>query len=161
MRPLFAVGCLLVGVAAARADERRNWFDDPFFQFVAEQPGCPEPAGPRLTEAEQHAQAHGRAERGTSCWLAGDCARASAYAYDRGIAERLSTALGDGRAWAGASLWATVQRRFVFIEGCVPDATMATRLEALARALPEVDQAIVMVRTRPDQPPPYKTLAAH
>lgn len=68
---------------AQNAAERRNWFNDPFFQITSQAVRCPVPAGSYLTAAEQ------RAERGTSCWLAGKCARSSAYAYDQDIARAL------------------------------------------------------------------------
>ena len=92
---------LLLGAVpglAQDAAERRNWFNDPFFQIAAQAPRCPVPLGPYLTAAEQRAEAHDRAERGTSCWLAGRCARSNAYAYDQ------ETSPGPSRpAWERSS----------------------------------------------------------
>ena len=40
------------------------------------------PLGPAYTEAERRVEAHSRLERGTTCWLAGQCAEPNAYRYD-------------------------------------------------------------------------------
>lgn len=53
--------------------ELRNWFDDPFFQVRAGKPACAAPLGPLTDEAEMRKQTHPRSERGTRCWLAGQC----------------------------------------------------------------------------------------
>ena len=50
----------------APGDERGNFFDDPFIQVTAGLPNCPTPPGPRITRSEIRAEAHYRAERGTS-----------------------------------------------------------------------------------------------
>ena len=55
-----------VGAAPVTSDtpaERRNWFDDPFFQIASGLPGCPVPLGPFYTEAERRTQMHSRLER--------------------------------------------------------------------------------------------------
>jgi hypothetical protein len=152
-----AAGFALVAAcgAACAADELRNWFGDPFFAISASLPDCPLPAGPFISEAEQRVQSHHRAERGTTCWLAGQCDRPNAYAYDADIAAALQRAVGDGRAFADSSLWATVQGRIVYIEGCASAAT-AAEAQALARSVPNVQQAIAIVRTDPAARPPYK-----
>lgn len=143
---------------AQDAAERRNWFNDPFFQIAAQAPRCPVPLGPYLTAAEQRAEAHYRAERGTSCWLAGRCARSNAYAYDQDIALALRARVGELKLATGSSLWVTVQRRIVFIEGCVPDRRRVAALEAWAKGVPDVEQVLVNVSTRPRAPAPYRTL---
>ena len=143
---------------AQDAAQRRNWFNDPFFQIVAQAPRCPVPLGPYLTAAEQRAEAHYRAERGTSCWLAGRCARSNAYAYDQDIARALQARVGEIKPATGSSLWVTVQRRIVFIEGCVPDRRRVAVLQAWAKGVPDVEQVLVNVSTRPRAPAPYRTL---
>ena len=153
---LSAVALVAVVGSALGADELRNWFGDPFFAISAAVPDCPLPAGPFITEAEHLVQSHHRAERGTTCWLAGQCERPNAYAYDADIAAAMQRAVGDGRAFAESSLWVTVQGRIVYIEGCASAATAAAA-EAIAGALPNVQQAIAIVRTDPRQRPPYKT----
>lgn len=145
---------------AQDAAERRNWFNDPFFQIAAQAPRCPVPLGPDLTAAEQRAEAHYRAERGTSCWLAGRCARSNAYAYDQDIARALQARVGALKPVTGSSLWVTVQRRMVFIEGCVPDRRRVAALQAWAKDVPDVEQVLVNVSTRRNAQAPYRTLTS-
>lgn len=135
----------------------RNWFDDPFFQVSSEVAGCPVPLGPLATEAERRLQSHHRAEKGTSCWLAGRCERPNYYEYDRDIAARFQAAARERpRLWAGSTVWVTVQGRVVFMEGCASRPGTAAELETFARTLPQVQQAFAMLRTDAQATPPYK-----
>ena len=151
---------LVLGAAVAlptqSAEELRNWFDDPFFQISSSLPDCPVPAGPFVGESDKRVQAHRRAEKGTTCWLAGECDRPNAYAYDRDIAESFRKAAGGAERWPGTTLWVTVQGRVLYIEGCALQNSSVAAVEALARSLPHVQQAIAIVRTDPTSPPPYK-----
>ena len=155
----FAMVCalaLLVAAPARAGDDLRNWFDDPFFQVSDADRACPLPAGPFVDERGRREQAHRRAEKGTTCWLAGECDRPKAYAYDRDIARVVRQAFADaGNTFPGSSLWITVQGRVVYIEGCARDDAVATRAEALVRTQPHVQQAIAIVRTDPRRKPPY------
>lgn len=140
---------LLPGLGLAQAPVLQNWFDDPFFQVSAARPDCPEPAGPRVTAAERQQQSHRRAEKGTTCWLAGEagCERPNAFAYDRDIATAIRQALrAQDALLVRSSLWITVQGRVVYIEGCVAGAGQAAELEALIRAQPHVQQALALLR---------------
>jgi hypothetical protein len=154
------LGCAgLFAVAPIRADEElRNWFDDPFFALTSAIPDCPLPLGPFMTEAERRVQAHHRAEKGTTCWLAKepDCERANAYGYDREIADEIRRAAPESRAFADSSLWITVQGRVVYIEGCARAPGAELEIEAFVRALPHVQQAIAIVRTDPRARAPYR-----
>nr|WP_316642619.1 BON domain-containing protein [uncultured Roseateles sp.] len=155
---------LLASLTATQAeadDELRNWFNDPFFQISAGIADCPVPAGPFVTEAERRVQAHRRAEKGTTCWLAGECERPNAYVYDADIAAALQAGLRDQPRFADTTLWVTVQGRVVYVEGCVTEASAASELEAFARALPHVQQASVMVRVDAAGPVPYKVRSKH
>jgi hypothetical protein len=144
---------------AQPAPALRNWFGDPFFQIANGQPDCPEPAGPRITEAERQKQTHHRAERGTTCWLAGQCDRPNSYAYDADIAIAIRQGLATNNPFSRASIWVTVQGRVVYLEGCVPEASMEASLEAFARQIPNVQQAIAAVRVTGDPArPPYRRL---
>ena len=146
-------------VAPCRAqagDEMKNWFDDPFFQISSALADCPLPAGPFTTEGDRSIQAHRRAEKGTSCWLASECDRPSAYAHDRDIASAFQAAVRRRHPVPKSTLWVTVQARVVYVEGCTSDPASAARIEAFARALPDVHQAIAIVRTRPGARPPYR-----
>ncbi|WKB55517.1 BON domain-containing protein [Eleftheria terrae] len=135
---------------------RRNWFGDPFLQLSKDIADCPLPAGPFITEAERRVQSHNRAERGTTCWLTGSCERPNFYRYDRDIAEALRKSLSQAHPFANTTVWATVQGRIVFIEGCVRDDRVAPRIEAFVAALPHVQRAVAIVYSDPASRPPYK-----
>ena len=150
------VGCAMLAAAARAADELRNWFDDPFFAITSAIRDCPLPAGPFITDAERRVQAHHRAERGTTCWLAKACDRPNAYAYDRDIAAAIAAAVRERRPFPDTSLWVTVQGRVVYVEGCARSPADEAQIEAFMRALPNVQQAIASLRTDPAAPAPYK-----
>jgi hypothetical protein len=148
-------------VWAQTPPERRNWFNDPFFQVSTRVAGCPLPAGPYLTEPEMRVQSHGRAERGTTCWLAGQCERPNSYAYDKDIAQAVQAAFQSHHPAPRSSLWVTVQRRVVYMEGCVGNAGDEKRLETLIAAVPDVERAIAIVYVKQGKTrPPYKLLTA-
>ena len=154
-----ATVALALALSAAHAQELRNWFNDPFFQVTSSVPRCPEPSGPRVTEAERQAQSHRRAEKGTTCWLAREagCERPNAYAYDRDIAHEIQASVRGSALFANTTLWVTVQGRVVYVEGCVPEAVRAKDIEAFMRTRPHVQQAIALVTTNPNARPPYRT----
>jgi hypothetical protein len=153
--PLMLAATAATCPAQPAPDGRQNWFDDPFFQISSALPDCPTPLGPFITEAERRAQAHHRAEKGTTCWLAGQCDRPNFYAYDAEIAAALRAALAQRGPLPGSTLWVTVQGRVVYIEGCAADGAGVAELEALAKNLPHVQQTIAAVRTAASQQPPY------
>ncbi len=68
--------------------------------------------------------------------------------------------MGALKPLAGSSRWVTVQRRMVFIEGCVPDRRRLAALEVWAKEVPDVEQVLVNVSTRPKAPAPYRTLTS-
>lgn len=147
----------LVATCQAQASESlQNWFDDPFFQISAAIPDCPVPAGPFVSEQDKRVQAHRRAEKGTTCWLAKACDRPNAYAYDRDIAAAFQAAVRQQQWFPATTLWVTVQGRVLYIEGCAGDESTAAKVEAFARSLPHVEQAIAIIRTDPSALPPYK-----
>ncbi len=147
---------LVASFPAWADDALRNWFDDPFFQLSADVPDCPLPAGPFIDENERRVQSHHRAERGTTCWLTKECDRKNSYAYDADIASALEAALNERKPFAGTSLWVTVQGRIVYIEGCVAQEAQAGEIEAFARGVPYVQQAIAIVRSDPSERVPYR-----
>jgi hypothetical protein len=150
---------LLLGVTTAvAAQELRNWFDDPFFQVRKGSPDCPTPLGPFLPQSKRNAEGHYRIERGTSCWLAGKCDRANAYWYDAGIGKAVEKAFADTPDFVDASLWVTVQRRFITVEGCVASPEAEEKLAALLQPLPDVERVIVQVRKPGDPKLPYAVL---
>ena len=146
-----------VCAAATAADEPllANPFNDPFVQATSGRP-CPAPRGPAYTEAQVRQEAHYRAERGTSCWLAGQCSEPNAYRYDARIADAAVAALRGDAALAGSAIWVIAERRFVYLQGCVADAAQAARAEAVAKAVPDV-QVVVPALSVAGEGPRYPT----
>jgi hypothetical protein len=157
---LVASAAVFAQQGAPSADERRNWFNDPFFALSQGYAGCPLPLGPLMTKAQMEDDAHYRVERGTTCWLAHKCSKPNSYMYDAPIAEAIHAHFVEPHGLDGTSIWITVQRRFVYAEGCAPASFDAKRLQSELEAIPDVEQ--VFIRLTPDlRPPlPYKTLAA-
>jgi hypothetical protein len=149
--PAFAAG-------ADEPAELRNWFNDPFFQATSAVPGCPLPAGPFITRAHMLAQSHHRAEKGTTCWLAGQCDRPNYHDYDADIATALKAKLAASGAFAASSLWFTVQGRVVYVEGCIAGPQAGRELEAFVRGVEHVKQAIAIVYAGPPGRAPYTLL---
>ncbi len=143
------------------ADERRNWFDDPFVAATSALPGCPEPEPPLLTEEQMRREAHWRAERGTSCYQSGRCRLPNAYLYDQEIAPRVVKAIrADGR-FADTSVWVEGQRRWVWLKGCVTRAQQQQALQQLVRQIDDVEAVIDQTQIgTAATPPPYRVRRA-
>jgi len=144
-----AVAVALMG-GPALADQRANYFNDPFVQITRGIADCPVPEGPMITESEMRTQAHVRVERGTRCFLSGRCRLPNSYLYDKEIIPRVEKAvLADGR-FADTSVWAEGQRRWVLLKGCVRSKDQAEALQQLVRGLDDVEEVInqLVVRKR-------------
>ena len=126
----------------ASAETLKNHYNDPFVQVTQAIAACPQPRGPFMTAREAQMEAHPRIERGTSCFMAGKCTEPNAYRYDQRIANAaqgaVTKALRRDPKLARSSVWLTVQRRFVFVHGCVAGRWQIARWEALIKAVPEV-----------------------
>lgn len=146
----------LFGSGDAQAQAMCNWFDDPFFSITSALADCPLPAGPFTPESERGAQAHHRAERGTTCWLAGQCERPNDYAYDADIATAVRAAVASAMPEVATTLWITVQGRIVYIEGCASTRSAVITLEERLRTIPYVRQVVSNVRTDPAARVPYR-----
>lgn len=147
---------LLALAGAAHAGQRRNWFDDPFVQVTAGIAACPVPEGPLMTEAEARVQAHVRSERGLRCYLSGQCRLPSSYMYDKEIVARVKKAiLADGR-FAGTSVWAEGQRRWVTLKGCVRARDEAEALVRLVRSIDEVERVFDRLEVTSPAPRPAR-----
>jgi len=135
----------------------KNWFNDPFIQVRNSVPDCPQPLGPLVGEDEARRESHWRTERGTSCWLAGQCSKPNSYLYDAPIATSVAAHFAAVPEFARASsLWLTFQRRFVWVEGCSADPAIdAAALEAFVRAEPDVERVIVNLRRPGETKAPY------
>jgi len=136
---------LFMATPASDAEEPRTYQLDPFAQATGGYPGCPEAKPPALTEQEMRTSAHERAERGTSCCLAGTCECGGAYKRDPEINERVASAIRDDRRFRDTSVWVTTTRKFVTLDGCVRTRAQKTALERLVKRLPDV--AIVWNQT--------------
>jgi hypothetical protein len=158
-----AAAWLLLAASAAHAQsattpQLRNWFDDPFFQVSSGLPDCAVPLGPLLTDEEQRREAHYRVERGTSCWLAGTCSESNSYRYDKRLADPVALALKAVPGLERSSVWVTIQRRWVFLEGCVTSAEQAAQLEQAARTVPDVEAVVPALDVGAVKKPRYHTL---
>lgn len=135
--------------------QRKNWFNDPFFQVRSGITQCPVPLGPMITEAERNTEAHYRVERGTSCWMEGKCSKPNSYLYDASIAEALRQRFGNTKDFDRTSLWLIVQRRFVTVQGCVEQAQQGDAIEAMIKTIPDVERIIIQVSSPPYENPSY------
>lgn len=107
-------------------------FSDPFAQATDGLPGCPRPGVPHYTAEQSRTMAHGRSQRGASCYLSGQCRLMNSYDYDREIIPRVVIALNADGRFRDTSVWVLGQRRWVYVKGCV--ATEAQRAAVLERA---------------------------
>ena len=124
---------------------KKNWFGDPFFQVASGLAACPVPEGPLLTQDEERAEEHWRAERGTSCFEAGRCRLPNSYLYDKDLAAPVAAALAAVPGVQGASVWVTIQRRWIFLQGCVTEPAQIAALQQAAQAVPDVEIVVPML----------------
>jgi hypothetical protein len=151
---------LLVLSAPAGAQEtRRNAFDDPFEVVTHGLNACPRAEGPLLSEEQIRQEAHDRAQRGTSCWLAGRCRLHNAYLYDKEIIPRVVKAVSADGRYTDTSVWALGQRRWVWLKGCVAKPEQRTALETLVRQIDDVEGVVNELMVGTTAAPPYKTSA--
>lgn len=158
--PVVFLLSLLCVTARAQQTERKNWYNDPFFTLSQAYAGCPLPLGPLETRGEMEDDAHYRVERGTTCWLAHKCTKPNSYMYDADIADAIRAHFTNVHAFDGTSVWITVQRRFVYAEGCAPASFDRRALQQQLEAIPDVEQVFIRVSANPHDTLPYKTLAA-
>lgn len=156
------IGVIALALAPAPSGAEevlRNWFGDPFFQVRRALQPCPEPLGPFINEEQRLRETHYRSERGTRCWLEKKCSKPNSYMYDADIARDVKARFEKSPKLVDSSLWVTVQRRFVWIEGCARSPRAGKEIEALLRDVPDIDRTIVFVSTKPGAAPAYRTLA--
>lgn len=155
--------CTLSATPGWAGGPRTNHGNDPFFQVSSAVSNCPIPLGPLQTQQEWLAESHYRIERGNSCWWEGRCRLSNGYLYDREIQEavkRRLTNIEPSTHWREqTTLWLTLQRRFIYVEGCVaPDFDKQAFLSELAKT---ADVERVIDETTPDGASatlPYRTL---
>ena len=111
---------------------------DPFAEATTGYSGCAAAKPPILSEQEMRIQAHQRAERGTSCCLAGTCECGGAYKRDPEINARVVDAIRNDARLRDTRVWVTTARKFVTLQGCVRSAAQKRTLEHVARRVPDV-----------------------
>jgi hypothetical protein len=148
-----------IGAAAPAQELRRNPFDDPFAAVTTGIAACPRAEGPLLSEEQIRNEAHDRAQRGTSCWLAGRCRLHNAYLYDKEIVPRVLKAVAADGRYGDTTVWALGQRRWVWLKGCVAKPEQREALERLVRQIDDVEGVVNELMVGTGGPPPYKTVA--
>lgn len=134
---------------------RANPFGDPFGAVTADLPGCPVPAPPLYSADEVKKETHWRAERGTSCFRSGRCRLPNAYLYDKEIFPRALQFLKADERFAGSSVWLLVQRRWVFVQGCVASEKQGAEMEAALKLIDDVEAVVGQWKVGPGRPVPY------
>jgi hypothetical protein len=131
-RAAFAIAIICVA-PHVDAQMTQSYLLDPFAQATSGYEGCPAPKPPVLDEREMRAQAHSRAERGTSCCLAGTCECGGAYKHDAEINDRVVEAIRADKRFRDTAVWVTTTRRFVTLQGCVRSPAVKKALERLVK----------------------------
>ena len=155
-RVLVVLACLLASSLPLQAQERGNLFGDPFLSVTSSMPGCPQPLGPAVTQAEVREQAHVRAQHGGSCYRAGRCRLPNSYLYDAEIAPRVALAIRQDGRFDDTSIWVSGERRLVTLMGCVPSAQQAQALERLVLLIDDVMGVINLLAVGTQGVPPYE-----
>jgi hypothetical protein len=135
----------------------RNWYDDPFIALSRSFAACPTPLGPFTTRRQMETDAHYRVEQGTSCWLAHECSKPNSYLYDAPIAAAAKARFAASPLLAGTSLWLTIQRRFIYAEGCAGASFDRAAFQHGLETLPDVQRVYLRITDDPRGPLPYRT----
>ncbi|MEO6743755.1 MAG: BON domain-containing protein [Caldimonas sp.] len=149
-------GALALALSVVHAEPRRNYYDDPFAQATSALPGCPVPEGPLITHAEMQAQAHGRVDRGTTCFRSGRCRLPNSYLYDKEIVPRVRQFIAQDERFSDTSIWIVVQRRWVYLQGCVASEPQREALERAVRGIDDVEAVIDELMVGRDGTPRYR-----
>ena len=111
---------------------------DPFARATSGHEGCPPAKPPLLDEQQMRSQAHSRAERGTSCCLAGTCECGGPYKHDAEINDRVVEAIRADKRFRDTAVWVTTTRGFVSLQGCVRSPAQKTALGRVVKRQPGV-----------------------
>lgn len=172
-QPGMTSGAPASAVATDGAGHLLNRGQDPFFRISSGMAGCPEPLGPRIDEAAWQRETHHRLERGYRCHAEGRCRLSNAYHYDREIAETVQRRLqwlsrqdrGSPHGWQQTlpqtSLWLTVSRRWVTIQGCVPGGFDLKPLADALRDVEGVERVVIETTEWPSRRVPYTVYPGH
>lgn len=146
-------------VSMAQPTERTNYFHDPFGPATQGLPGCPVPSGPLWSPDEARQAEHYRVERGTSCYRSGQCRLPNSYLYDQEIFPRAVKFIQRDGRFDNTSIWLVVQRRWVFLQGCVHSEEQGRALEAAVRNIDDVEAVIGQWMVGTSGAPPYERQA--
>jgi hypothetical protein len=155
-RWLIVLACLLAPSLPSQAQQRGNFFGDPFLSVTSSMPACPQPLGPAVTQAEVREQAHVRAQHGGSCFRAGRCRLPNSYLYDAEIAPRVALAIRQDGRLDDTSIWVAGERRLVTLMGCVQSAQQAQAAERLVLLIDDVMGVINLLMVGTQGVPTYE-----
>ncbi len=132
-KALWSIGLYAAIAQGAEPDNPYN--DPPPLQATHGIAACPAPRTRALTPEEARREAHQRIERGTSCWLAGQCEAGGDYKHDAEINARVAAAIANDARFGNTSLWVETLRKFVTIKGCLADVQQGRELEQMVKAI--------------------------
>ena len=136
-------------------EARRNWYNDPSSRCRGTWPNA---VAARPVDDPGRDDGRRALPRRTRHHL---LARASLheaefYMYDAPIADAVKAHFAGSDRLHGTSLWITVQRRFIYVEGCADTAFDQPALQRELEALPDVEQVFVRITDDPRKRLPYK-----
>jgi hypothetical protein len=146
----YCIGALALGLCASAraAEEPTNYFNDPFLQVTGAIADCPPQRPTTFSPTELQGEAHSRSERGTRCYLSGQCRLPSSYDYDKEIIPRVRKAIdADGR-FTDTSIWVEGRRRWVWLKGCVRTPAQAAALTKLVGSIDDVERVINLLAVK-------------
>jgi hypothetical protein len=155
VKQALAAICLAATVLPVHAQDRKNYFDDPFLQVTAALPGCPVPQEPAMTEAQLRAEAHVRSQHGGSCFRAGRCRLPNSYLYDREIIPRVGITIREDGRFGRTSIWVLGERRLVTLMGCVQSKDEADAIERAVGLVDDVMGVVNLLMVGTTDPPRY------
>jgi osmotically-inducible protein OsmY len=110
-----------------------------------------------MTESEMRAEAHVRAQHGTSCWRVGRCRLPNSYLYDKELLPRVAQYLQmDGR-FDDTSVWVLGERRLVTLMGCVRTPEQAEQMERAVLLVDDVMGVVNQLSVGTAAAPRYRT----
>jgi osmotically-inducible protein OsmY len=102
------------------------------------------------------AQAHGRVDRGTTCFRSGRCRLPNSYLYDKEIVPRVRQFIAQDDRFADTSIWIVGQRRWIYLQGCVASEPQREALERAVRGIDDVEAVIDELMVGRDGTPRYR-----
>jgi osmotically-inducible protein OsmY len=111
-----------------------------------------------MTEDEMRAQAHVRAQHGTSCHRVGRCRLPNSYLYDKELIPRVAQYLQmDGR-FDDTSVWVLGERRLVTLMGCVRTPEQAGQMEQAVLLVDDVAGVVNLLSIGATAAPRYRSV---